>query len=103
MWAAYIDERMPAAVLRHVWDMHNVRGPVTTWLQSLSYDTRPFVWMRAALAIGLLSSWDFAYTFHQLIDPWANSSDQEPGCFRRRLVAAVALDAAARNDDALPV
>jgi hypothetical protein len=101
--AAYSDERLPAAVLRQAWDVHNMRGPLITWLQSLSQDARPFVWMRAALALGLLSSWDFAYTFHQLIDSWAASSGDDPSRFRRRLVAAVALDAAARNDDAVPV
>lgn len=106
-FVAYTDDRMPAAVLRCVWDMHNVRGPLIGWLQSLSNDRRPFVWMRAALAIGLLSSWDFAYTFHELIDPWARSaaSDEEPDAnpARRRLVAAIALDTASRNDDVLPV
>lgn len=105
-FVAYTDDRMPAAVLRCVWDMHNVRGPLIGWLQSLSNDRRPFVWMRAALAIGLLSSWDFAYTFHELIDPWARSAaneDPDANLARRRLVAAVALDTASRNDDVLPV
>ena len=54
--------------------------------------------MRAALAIGLLASWDFSYSFHELIDPWAAA--QEP---RRRLVAGVALDAASSNHDIRPV
>jgi len=99
-FAQYIDERLPAAVLGHVWNVHNIRSPLTSWLRSLSLDQRPYVWMRAALAIGMLSSWDFSYSFHELIDPWARSPDQE---IRHRLVAAVALDAAARNDDVRPV
>lgn len=105
-FVAYTDDRMPAAVLGCVWNMHNVRGPLILWLQSLSNDRRPFVWMRAALAIGLLSSWDFAYTFHELIDPWARSAaseDPDANPARRRLVAAVALDTASRNDNVLPV
>ena len=55
--------------------------------------------MRAALAIGLLTSWDFSYTFHERIEPWARSAD-EP---RRRWTAAVALDEASRNEDVRPV
>jgi hypothetical protein len=90
-------------VLRHVWELHNVRGPLITWLQKLSLDARPYVWMRAALAMGMLASWDLAYAFHELIDPWASSSDTRPESSRRRLVAAVALDEAARNADTQPV
>ncbi|MFI5068836.1 MAG: hypothetical protein ACHP9Z_33325, partial [Streptosporangiales bacterium] len=99
-FARYDDDRLPVAVLDRVWGMHNVRGPLTSWLQSLSSDRRPFVYMRAALAIGLLSSWDFSYTFDELLDPWARSSGEES---RRRWVAAVALDEASRNEDVLPV
>ena len=54
--------------------------------------------MRAALAIGLLTSWDFSYTFHQRIELWARS--REP---RSRWAAAVALDEASRNDEVRPV
>jgi hypothetical protein len=99
-FARYGDDRLPIAVLARVWGMHNVRAPLMSWLQGLSSDRRPFVYMRAALAIGLLSSWDFSYTFHELIDPWARSSGEES---RRRWVAAVALDEASRNDDVQPV
>ena len=80
--------------------MHNVRGLLMSWLQSLSSDPRPYVYTRAALAIGLLSSWDFSYTFDELLEPWARSSGQES---RRRWVVAVALDEASRNEDVLPV
>ena len=99
-FAAYDDDRLPYAVLRHVWSLHNVRDPLIAWLQSLTADRRPLVYMRAALAIGLLSSWDFSYTFHELIEPWARASGEES---RRRWVAAVALDEASRNEDVLPV
>jgi hypothetical protein len=108
-FVAFTDERLPRAVLQHLWGIHNTRGPLIEWLCALSQDTRPFVWMRAALAIGLLSSWDFAYTFHELIDRWASASGQatasgeEFNSARRRLVAAVALDTASRNDEILPV
>ena len=99
-FVAYDDDRLPIAILRHVWAVHNVRGPLIAWLQSLSNDARPFVYTRAALAIGLLSSWDFSYTFHELIEPWAMSSKKKA---HRRWAAAIALDEASRNDDVLPV
>jgi hypothetical protein len=92
--ASYDDDRMPFAILRHVWSVHNVRGPLITWLQELSTDPRPIVFTRAALAIGLLSSWDFTYSLYELIAPWAESSEE----VRHRWVAAVALDEASRND-----
>lgn len=99
-FAAYDDERLPYAVLRHVWGLHNLRGPLVSWLQSLSDDNRPFVYTRAALALGLLSSWDFSYTFHELIEPWAKSPDKGG---RRQWVAAIALDQASRNSEVQPV
>jgi hypothetical protein len=52
----------------------------------------------AALAIGLLTSWDFSYTFHEWIEPWASSEEA-----RRRWTAAVVLDEASRNAEVRPV
>jgi hypothetical protein len=98
--AEYVDDRMPEAILRHVWDVRNIRRHLLPWLQELSQDSRPFVWIRAALTIGQLCSWDFPSTFHEFIDPWASSPSEEG---RRHLVAAVALDAASRNAEVLPV
>jgi hypothetical protein len=95
---AYDDDRLPLAVLRHVWAVHNLRDPLLSWLESLGKDRRPLVYMRAALAMGLLSSWDFSYTFHERIEPWAMSEDK-----RERWIAAVALDEASRNDEVRPV
>jgi hypothetical protein len=96
---AYDDDRLPLAVLRHVWAMHNLREPLLSWLEHLNDDRRPLAYMRAALAIGLLTSWDFSYTFHERIEPWARSSEVP----RRRWTAAVALDEASRNDEVRPV
>jgi hypothetical protein len=94
----YEDGRLPLALLRHVWTMHNLREPLLAWLESLSDDRRPLVYMRAALATGLLTSWDFAYAFHKCIDRWARSEDPD-----RRWIAAVALDETSRNDEVRPV
>lgn len=95
---AYDDDRLPLAVLNHAWAVHNLRAPLMSWLETLSSDRRPLVYMRAALAIGLLTSWDFSYAFHEQIEPWARS--KKP---RRRWIAAVALDEASRNDKVRPV
>ena len=95
---AYDDDRLPLAVLGQAWAVHNLRDPLLSWLEALSNDQRPLVYMRAALAIGLLTSWDFSYTFHERIDPWARS--KKP---RRRWTAAVALDEASRNNEVAPV
>lgn len=95
---AYDDDRLPLAVLRHVWAMHNLREPLLSWLEFLNDDPRPLAYMRAALAIGLLTSWDFSYTFHERIEPWARSAKVP-----RRWTAAVALDEASRNEEVHPV
>jgi hypothetical protein len=95
--AAYDDDRLPLAVLRHAWAAHNLRDPLLSWLKSLSDDPRPLVYVRAALTIGLLSSWDFTYTYHERILPWATSKNSV-----RRWTAAVALNVASRNDEVRP-
>jgi hypothetical protein len=95
--AAYDDGRLPLAVLRQAWAMHNLRDPLLTWLESLSKDPRPLVYVRAASTIGLLASWDITYTFHERIEPWAIS--KEP---RQQWTAAVALNEASRNDQVRP-
>lgn len=102
-FAAYEDDRMPTAVLRHAWNMHNLRGPLIRWLRQLSQDARPLVWIRAALAVGALCAWDFSYTFHELIDPLATAPDDVPDHVRRRVVAAIALGHAARAPEMEPV
>jgi hypothetical protein len=96
---SFEDDRLPVAVLRHVWNVHNLRDPLLSWLEMLTDDLRPLIYMRAALALGLLTSWDFSYTFHARIEPWASSDENG----RQRWVAAVALDEASRNDDVRPV
>ncbi len=95
---SYDDDRLRLAVLRHVWTVHNLRDPLLSWLESLSDDRRPLVYWPAALTIGLLTSWDFSYTFDEWIEPWASSEEN-----RRRWTAAVALDEASRNDKVRPV
>ncbi|MEY9894522.1 hypothetical protein ABIA35_008263 [Catenulispora sp. MAP12-49] len=92
---AYRDDRLPVRLLAAVWsDRPNLRRPILSWLQKLSQDRRPDVWMRAALAIGLVTSWDFAYCYHEAIAVWSDSED-----VKQRLVAATALNQAARDEN----
>lgn len=80
-------------LLAAVWNGRpNLRRPILRWLQDLSQDRRPDVWMRAALAIGLVTSWDFAFCYHKAMEGWVGSE-----LSKRRLVAAIALDQAARD------
>ena len=81
------------AVLAHVWTRyHNARRPLVAWLRRLVADPRPLVWVRAALAGGLLVGLDPGYGLPALIQPMAAS-----GQVRQRMFAALALDQAARS------
>jgi hypothetical protein len=96
--AAFADDRMPVAVLAHVWRWHhNARGPLVSWLDDLAGDVHPDVWVRAAQAAGLLCGLDFSDVFRHLVNGWAGDSEEH-----RRIVAAFALDQAAQNPAVLP-
>lgn len=95
--AAYDDGRLPLAVLRQVWAVHNMRDPLLSWLEFWCDDPRPIVYVPAASTVGLLTSWDFTFTYHARIQPWARS--KKP---LRRWIAAVALTEASRSDEVRP-
>jgi len=84
-------------LLSYVWQHHhNLRAAMTAWLQKLSKDHRPTIWVRAAQATGLFCSFDFHFAYTEMIWPAATSDDEE--FEQRRLFAAVALDQAARDE-----
>ncbi|MGH3966533.1 MAG: hypothetical protein ACRDRY_25400 [Pseudonocardiaceae bacterium] len=96
--AAFVDDRMPVAVLKHAWrHHHNARRPLLSWLEDLADDVHPEVWVRAAQAAGLLCALDFPDVFRSLIDGWAGDTNTH-----RRLVATFALDQAAQEPAVLP-
>lgn len=96
--AVFNDDRMPVAVLTHVWRQHhNARTPLVRWLDELAGSPQPEVWVRAAQAAGLLCTLDFADVFHELLEGWASADDHH-----RRIVAAFALDHAASDPEARP-
>jgi hypothetical protein len=83
-------EALGPAVLGHLWQhRHNVRGPVLRWLAGLCEDSRPQVWVRAAMAAGLLCGLDCSHTVQELVQPMAQAPQA-----RRRLFAATVLDVA---------
>ncbi|ANZ15380.1 hypothetical protein ACH4YO_00115 [Streptomyces noursei] len=87
----YRGSALPAAVLSEIWDRHfPVRAPVVRWLRLLADDSRPQVWMRAAVAAGELCVRDFDHGYADLIRPLA-----EAAIARRRIFAATMIDQAA--------
>jgi hypothetical protein len=97
--AAFVDDRMPLAVLSQVWQHHhNVRQPIARWLRTLADDPRPFIWIRAAQAVGLLCGLDLPYGLEELIMPWVSAEDRPED----QLVASFALDQAARDPQIRP-
>ena len=95
--AKYSDDRFPVVLLSYVWQQHhNLRAAMVTWLQKLSKDRRPAIWVRAAQATGLFCSLDFHFTYTQMIESAATSNGKR--CRQRRLFAAVSLDQAARDE-----
>jgi hypothetical protein len=96
--AGFESDRLAGAVLGHAWERHhNLRGPLVRWLQSLGENRRTVAWMRAALALGVLATFDFPHVFNEAILPAAGS-----GRVRGQLFAATALDLAARDETVRP-
>lgn len=92
--AAYRGEALAASVLAEVWHRHHAaRGPVVRWLRELAGDTRPQVWVRAAVVAGELATADLGYGLTSLIRPLAVARDT-----RRRFFAATALGQAAGRE-----
>ncbi|WP_186318903.1 hypothetical protein [Streptomyces sp. SAJ15] len=91
-------QRLATAVLYEAWDgYHNVRGPMSRWLRTLCDDPRPQVWVRAAIAAGVLCSWDYLYGFSELLLPLARADSPV-----QRMAAATALAEAARDEAVRP-
>ncbi|MYT68424.1 MULTISPECIES: hypothetical protein [unclassified Streptomyces] len=86
----FAGDRLAGAVLEHLWEHRpGARGPVLRWLASLCDDPRAQVWVRAAVATGVLCRLDCADTVQELVQPMAASKR-----WRQRQFAATALDLA---------
>jgi hypothetical protein len=116
----FTDERVPRAVLHHVW-RHEVglRQVMTAWLHRLVGDGDRALGIMAGQVVGYLCTIDFTYTFGRLVEPNAralrrhastgaegadavesstdNEDEDDDRHLRRRRFAAVALDQAARD------
>ncbi|MBL1100525.1 hypothetical protein [Streptomyces coffeae] len=90
--------RLAPAVLYEVWDgHHNLRGPTARWLRALCDDPRPQVWVRAAVAAGVLCARDYLYGLTELLLPLVRTDSPV-----QRMAAATALAEAARAPEVRP-
>ncbi|MET8013109.1 hypothetical protein ABZU86_24370 [Streptomyces sp. NPDC005271] len=90
--------RLALAVLYEAWDgHHNLRGPMARWLRALCDDPRPQVWVRAAIATGVLCARDYLYGYVELLLPLVRTDSPV-----RRMAAATALAEASRAADVRP-
>ncbi|WP_095756496.1 hypothetical protein [Streptomyces xinghaiensis] len=85
---------LSSAVLGHIWDQHhNARGPLSRWLRTLCDDSRPAVWVPAAVATGALSWRDYPYVLAELVLPMAAADSAS-----QRMAAATATAEGARHE-----
>ncbi|AEM81959.1 hypothetical protein [Streptomyces violaceusniger] len=90
--------RLALAVLHESWDAHhNLRGPMARWLRGLCDDPRPQVWVRAAVAAGVLCARDYLYGLVELALPLARTDSPV-----QRMAAATALAEASRAPEVRP-
>ncbi|WP_199335360.1 hypothetical protein [Streptomyces sp. GMR22] len=90
--------RLAPAVLHESWDgHHNLRGPMARWLRALCDDPRPQVWVRAAVAAGVLCARDYLYGLVELALPLARTDSPV-----QRMAAATALAEASRAPQVRP-
>ncbi|MFD8461475.1 hypothetical protein [Streptomyces antimycoticus] len=90
--------RLAPAVLHESWDAHhNLRGPMARWLRGLCDDPRPQVWVRAAVAAGVLCARDYLYGLVELALPLARTDSPV-----QRMAAATALAEASRAPEVRP-
>ncbi|MFI6099363.1 hypothetical protein ACIA8G_27730 [Lentzea sp. NPDC051213] len=92
----YVDTSFPTRVLQHVWKEHDrARNGLITWLRDLGGHQSQTVRIRAATAVGVLTTFAYDHMRHEVLARWAGSND-----FYRREAAAVALVGPAEDDDA---
>ncbi|MEU4894618.1 hypothetical protein AB0B12_06435 [Streptomyces sp. NPDC044780] len=94
----FAGRRLALAVLHESWDAHhNLRGPMARWLRALCDDPRPQVWVRAAVAAGVLCARDYLYGLVELALPLARTDSPV-----QRMAAATALAEASRAAEVRP-
>ena len=92
----YTDTSFPVLVVRHVWQEHDrARAGLISWLRDLGGHENQTVRIRAATAVGVLTTTAYDHMRHQVLVPWACSKVE----FRRES-AAIALVEPADNHDA---
>ncbi|SEC14585.1 hypothetical protein SAMN04489727_2731 [Amycolatopsis tolypomycina] len=93
--ARFQDERYPQLVLDHVRTQYTqALDVVLDWLLALGSIPNPQVYIRAGVAAGLLSQYDFVNVYRRIINPWAVFGDAD-----QRWAAVAALQVPARLPD----
>jgi hypothetical protein len=91
----YADVSFPARVLRHVWREHDrARTGLVSWLYDLGGHPSLTVRVRAATAVGVLTSIAYDHMRTEVLSRWARSKQQV-----RREAAAIALAGPAEHTD----
>jgi hypothetical protein len=71
------DRRFQPAVLDYIWQEHSpMRRPLVQWLCELGAHPSPGVRAKAAAAVGRLSTYDFEYMRHAVLEIWAVADDR---------------------------
>lgn len=93
--ARFQDDRYPQLVLDHVRTQYTqALDVVMDWLLDLGSIPNPQVHIRAGVAAGLLSQYDFVNVYRRIINPWAVLGEPE-----QRWAAVAALQVPARLPD----
>ncbi|MGH3925137.1 MAG: hypothetical protein ACRDTT_20130, partial [Pseudonocardiaceae bacterium] len=71
----FIDPRYAPIVLDTVWQHPAARGPLLAWLQDLAAHPSVRIRVRAAMAIGRISTYGFGYIQDEILSGWARKPD----------------------------
>jgi hypothetical protein len=86
------------ATLQVLWEDHpTIREPLVIWLRGLAEQIDRNVQLKAAHAAGMLATFDFDSMMARVLTPWSKSRRR-----RDHQLAAMMLEAAARDRDLLP-
>ncbi|MER6667813.1 hypothetical protein ABT256_24915 [Amycolatopsis japonica] len=87
------DDRFPRQLLDHICDQYSEEFEIVReWLTELGAQNNDRLRMRAAVAVGLLSVYDFPSIYSKIIDAWVYANWREP-----RWAAAAAMQIPSRD------
>ncbi|MGH8906101.1 MAG: hypothetical protein ACRD0K_06225 [Egibacteraceae bacterium] len=91
----FVDPRYASEVLETVWRQYgSARGPILTWLKGLAAHRDVRVRVRAAMAIGMLSTHGFGCILDEVLRRWASAPNYRQRQSVASMLAIPALDPA---------